>query len=96
MLQLLSPDCCGFPLIGCGLIAGLYFAFSAFIMTALGRIGQAAGITAMNAINAVIVQSLFMPLFLGTTVASLRWRLQACFAGASRARPRCWPAACSM
>ena len=73
--------CCGFPLIGCGLLAGLYFAFSAFIMTALGRIGQAAGIAAMNAINVAIVQSLFLPIFLATTAASaalavtalLRW-----------------------
>jgi uncharacterized membrane protein len=36
-------------------------------MTALGRIDQAAGISAMNAINVDIVRSLFMPLFLGTT-----------------------------
>jgi uncharacterized membrane protein len=53
------------------LLAGLYFAFSAFIMTALGRIGQAPGIMAMNAINTTIVQSLFMPLFLGTTLTSV-------------------------
>jgi uncharacterized membrane protein len=70
-----------FSAIGCGLLAGLYFAFSTFIMTALGRIGQAAGIAAMNAINIAIVQSLFMPIFLATTAASaalavialLRW-----------------------
>jgi uncharacterized membrane protein len=60
-----------FSAIGCGLLAGLYFAFSAFIMTALGRIAQASGIMAMNAINVVIVQSLFMPLFIGTTLSSL-------------------------
>jgi uncharacterized membrane protein len=50
-------------------------------MTALGRIGQAAGIAAMNAINVAIVQSLFMPIFLAATAASaalavtalLRW-----------------------
>src|SRR4029450_1066369 len=60
-----------FSAIGCGVMAGLYFAFSTFIMTALGRIDTAAGISAMNAINAVIVQSLFMPVFLGTTVTGL-------------------------
>jgi uncharacterized membrane protein len=60
-----------FSAIGCGLLAGVYFAFSAFVMTALGRIDQAAGISAMNAINTVIVQSLFMPFFLGTTLTSL-------------------------
>jgi uncharacterized membrane protein len=60
-----------FCAIGCGIIGGLFFAFSTFIMTALSRIDQAAGIAAMNAINAVIQRSLFMPVFLGTTVASL-------------------------
>jgi uncharacterized membrane protein len=58
-----------FSAIGCGLLGGLYFAFSAFIMTSLGRIDRAAGIAAMNAINADIVRSLFMPLFLLTTLA---------------------------
>ena len=60
-----------FSAIGCGLLAGVYFAFSTFVMTALGRIDQAAGISAMNAISAVIVQSLFMPFFLGTTLTAL-------------------------
>ena len=58
-----------FSAIGCGLMAGIYFAFSTFIMAALGRLDQAAGIAVMNAINVDIVRSLFMPLFLGTTVA---------------------------
>jgi uncharacterized membrane protein len=57
--------------IGCGLLAGVYLAFSTFIMTALGRIEQAHGISAMNSINSTILQSLFMPLFAGTTLAGL-------------------------
>lgn len=57
--------------LGCGLIGGLYFAFSTFIMTALGRLDQASGVAAMNAVNAVILRSLFMPVFLGTTLAAL-------------------------
>jgi uncharacterized membrane protein len=60
-----------FSAIGCGLIAGIYFAFSTFIMTALSRIDQAAGISAMNSINTVILKSLFIPMFLGTSLASL-------------------------
>jgi uncharacterized membrane protein len=60
-----------FAALGCGLLAGLYFAFSTFVMTALGRIDQAAGIAAMNAINGVIQRSLFMPAFLGTSLAGL-------------------------
>jgi uncharacterized membrane protein len=59
-----------FSAIGCGLLGGLYFAFSAFIMTSLGRIDRAAGIAAMNAINADIVRSPFMPVFLLTTLSA--------------------------
>jgi uncharacterized membrane protein len=56
--------------LGCGLMAGLYFAFSTFIMTALERIPQSQGITAMQSINRVILRSLFMVLFFGTTLVS--------------------------
>src|SRR4030095_7380096 len=57
--------------VGCGVIAGLYFAFSTFIMTALDRAGTVHGTLAMNSINVVILQSLLMPLFWATTLASL-------------------------
>ena len=60
-----------FSAIGCGLMAGVYFAFSGFVMTALSRIDQASGVATMNSINAVILRSLFMPIFFGTTVAAL-------------------------
>lgn len=56
--------------IGCGLLAGVYFAFSAFVMSSLARLDQASGIMAMNAINVTIVRSLFMPVFLATSLAS--------------------------
>ncbi len=71
MTQLFLTCTLWFGAIGCGLLAGLYFAFSAFIMTALARIGQVHGIPAMNSINSTILGSLFMPLFYGTTLASL-------------------------
>jgi uncharacterized membrane protein len=70
MRQLLLSGLLWFSAIGCGLMAGVYFAFSAFIMTSLARIAPAAGIAAMNAINVEIVRSLFMPLFMGTTLAA--------------------------
>jgi uncharacterized membrane protein len=79
MRQLVVSSLLWFSAIGCGLVAGLYFAFSAFIMPSLGRIDQTAGISAMNAINADIVRSLFMPLFLGTTLASAALAVLACF-----------------
>ena len=59
-----------FSALGCGLLAGVYFAFSTFVMTALGQIGQANGVAAMNAINSTILRSLFMPFFFGTTLSS--------------------------
>jgi uncharacterized membrane protein len=50
-----------FAAIGCGVMAGVYFAFSTFIMTAFGRVDSVHGRAAMNAINATILGSLFMP-----------------------------------
>lgn len=57
-----------FSVLGCALLGGVYFAFSAFIMRAFRESGHA-GIVAMNAVNRVILRSTFMPLFLGTTLA---------------------------
>ena len=70
-MQMLVTTLLWLSAIGCGLLAGLYFAFSTFIMSALGRIDQAAGIAAMNAINKVIVQSIFLPVFMGSTATCL-------------------------
>lgn len=58
-----------FCILGCALLGGVYFAFSAFIMKALREAGQP-GIVAMNTINRVILRSAFMLFFLGTTLAS--------------------------
>jgi uncharacterized membrane protein len=70
MAQLLMTGLLSFSAVGCGLIAGVYFAFSTFIMTSFAHIAPAAGIAAMNAINIDIVRSVFMPLFFGTTLAA--------------------------
>lgn len=56
---------------GSALMAGLYFAFSTFIMASLEAIPNAEGIAAMQSINRVILKSTFMPLFFGTSLASL-------------------------
>jgi len=37
-----------FVALGCGLIAGVFFAFSAFVMKALARLSSAEGIAAMQ------------------------------------------------
>lgn len=55
-------------MMGAGLMAGVYFAFSAFIMRALDQLGAATAADAMNAINRVILRSWFMTLFFGSTL----------------------------
>lgn len=54
-----------------GLMAGTYAAFSSFIMRSLATLDTARAIAAMNAINAVILKSTFMPLFFGSTLVAL-------------------------
>jgi uncharacterized membrane protein len=76
MLQHLITQQYYFPLklmaiLGCGLIAGVFFAFSSFIMTALARRPSAQGIAAMQSINIAVVNPLFMLVFMGTGVVCL-------------------------
>jgi uncharacterized membrane protein len=92
-MQFIVTGLLWFSAIGCGLLAGLYFSFSTFIMTALDRAGQVAGVTAMNAINTEIVRSLFMPFFLGTTLSSLALAILALFRLDTRLRQRSSPVA---
>ncbi|WP_271411975.1 anthrone oxygenase family protein [Pseudomonas sp. Q1-7] len=55
--------------ITCGLMGGLFFAFSNFVMQALADIAPAAGIAAMQAINKTVLNRLFLATFLGTAAA---------------------------
>ena len=57
--------------LGCGLIAGVFFAFSSFVMGALARIQPSQGISAMQSINIVVINPWFMVVFLGTAVLGL-------------------------
>lgn len=67
--------------LGSGVMAGVYFTFSSFVMASLAAIPTPQGIVAMQSINRVILSSLFMPLFFATSAASaglvvwgaLRW-----------------------
>jgi uncharacterized membrane protein len=52
-----------FPALGCGLIAGVFFTFSTFVMNALARLQPTQGIAAMQAINTTEINSLFMVAF---------------------------------
>ena len=55
--------------VGCGLVGGVFFAFSAFVMKALTRLPPAHGIAAMQSINVeAVTPPLMVPLF-GTALA---------------------------
>ena len=55
--------------LGCGLNAGVFFAFSSFVMKALARLHPAQGVAAMQAINVAAVSFAFMLALFGTAVA---------------------------
>jgi uncharacterized membrane protein len=55
--------------LGSGLMAGLFFAFSNSVMKALGRLPAHEGIAAMQSINIVILNPLFLGIFMGTALA---------------------------
>lgn len=57
--------------LGCGLMAGVFFAFSAFVMRALASIQPTQGIPAMQSINRVVINPLFLGVFKGTAVVCL-------------------------
>ncbi|MGH7600945.1 MAG: hypothetical protein ACREOI_31695, partial [bacterium] len=54
-----------FAALGCGLIAGVFFAFSAFVMKALSRLPPSEGIAAMQSINVAVINPVFLTVFLG-------------------------------
>ena len=64
--------------IGCAVMAGVYFTFSAFVMRSLEAMPAARGIAAMQSINRVILSSAFMPLFFATTVLALALAAAGC------------------
>jgi len=58
-------------MIGSGVMAGVFFAFSSFVMQALGRLSVGEAVAAMQSINSVIVRTLFMFVFFATALGSL-------------------------
>ncbi|MFF3646018.1 DUF1772 domain-containing protein [Streptomyces sp. NPDC002564] len=53
--------------LACGLVAGVFTAFSTFVMKGLAALPPAQGIAAMNRINVAAVGPAFMAVFLGAT-----------------------------
>ena len=52
--------------IGAALVSGIFYAFSTFVMKALGRLEFREGIAAMQSINVVVINPLFFLAFFGT------------------------------
>src|SRR5215510_1237676 len=57
--------------LGCGLVAGIFFAFSTFIMRALASVSPASGIAAMQSINVMVLNRWFFTVFFGTAACCL-------------------------
>lgn len=54
--------------LGTGLVAGVFCAFSTFVMRGLAELPPAQGVAAMNSINRTAVTPAFMSLFMGSAV----------------------------
>ena len=52
-----------FATLGCGLMAGLFFTFSNFVMKGLGNLSPVKGIAAMQSINLAVLNPLFLTIF---------------------------------
>lgn len=57
--------------IGSGLVAGMFFAFSSFVMAALGRLPAEQGVAAMQSINVTVINPGFFLAFFGTALICL-------------------------
>lgn len=57
--------------LGCGVVAGVFFAFSTFVMRALARLEAAQGISTMQSINITAINWWFMTLLFGTAVVCI-------------------------
>ncbi len=58
-------------LLGSGVIGGVFFAFSSFIMKSLARLPSSEGIAAMQSINVVVLNRSFLGTFMGTAAIAL-------------------------
>lgn len=54
--------------VGAALVSGIFYAFSTFVMQALGRLAPREGISAMQSINVVVINPMFLLAFFGTGV----------------------------
>jgi uncharacterized membrane protein len=57
--------------LGAGIVGGVFYAFSSFVMPGLQRLPASGGIAAMNEINVTAEHPAFMVAFMGTTLLAL-------------------------
>ena len=57
--------------VGAGVMGGVFFAFSVFVMRALDRLPTLQAVAAMRAINVTVITPLFMLGFVGTALLSV-------------------------
>lgn len=57
--------------LGAGLVGGVFFAFSSFVMKALGEMPAEQSVAAMQRINVVVLNPYFLGVFVGTAVLAL-------------------------
>lgn len=58
-------------MLGSGIVSGVFFAFSTFVMRGLARLDARGGILAMQSINVTVICPPFMGVFLGTGLLSV-------------------------
>ncbi|HEX8323800.1 MAG TPA: anthrone oxygenase family protein [Tepidisphaeraceae bacterium] len=66
MMPIIVSTLTWLAVVGCGLVAGVFFAFSSFVMAALTRLAPAQGVAAMQSINVAVINVSFMGLLFGT------------------------------
>ncbi len=74
--------------LGAGLMAGVFFAFSGFILKALGRVAPETGIAAMQSLTATIKNPMFLGVFFGTAALSAALGIAAPIVWSTRGA--CW------
>jgi len=71
MIEQIIPYFTFLTALGSGLVSGLFFAFSSFIMKALGRLSVDHGIATMQSINKTVLNYSFFVVFMGTTLTTV-------------------------
>ncbi|MBZ9796177.1 DUF1772 domain-containing protein [Mesorhizobium sp. ES1-4] len=71
MISKFLPTLTFIAAIGAGVVGGVFFAFSNFVMPALARLPAAGGIAAMNSINVAVITPMFMTALFGTGLICL-------------------------